>query len=222
MLRVRTKRNYRGISRLSCVRWTLTCAQRWRRKTCRMTRRSRTAPGSRSVRGSDGSALEHAMTLGRTRYRPGILPSGRSPVNALQGDFDAPRQNVYWRFPRELSGPLFTRVFIPSEYPDRLCTAFGFALRDDAMRCEPRTNGAPLLHCAIRFTRTGRIATRFAPGGATSHRSSIIEPDERGETSGRAVATIRVEARGIRNRAGIAARNRRDAHAPQTQTRKLG
>jgi hypothetical protein len=71
-------------------------------------------------RGSDGSALDDSTTFRQTRYRLGILPLGRCPVNALQSDFAALRQNVYRHFPREVSNLHFHRVFIPSDYPDRL------------------------------------------------------------------------------------------------------
>ena len=70
-------------------------------------------------------------TFRRTRYRLGILPLGRCPVNALQGDFAALRQNVYWHFPREASNLHFHRVFIPSDYPDSLDTARGRAMDKD-------------------------------------------------------------------------------------------
>jgi hypothetical protein len=62
--------------------------------------------GDRFAGRTDQRSMIH-VAFRLTRYRLGILPLGRGSVNALQGDFDALRQNVYWRFPRDLCNRLF-------------------------------------------------------------------------------------------------------------------
>jgi hypothetical protein len=61
--------------------------------------------GDRFAGRTDQRSMIH-VAFRLTRYRLGILPLGRGSVNALQADFDALRQNVYWRFPRDLSNSL--------------------------------------------------------------------------------------------------------------------